>query len=146
MAFNFAMQARGDGLNLDGIGERAQAVAEPQKKGVPGFALAQSLTIGGLQREVEAALHGFAWVAGRWIDVPTPYGLQQMRLQRGARTYRIGGEGFPAAPSGHPADCLVSVVPLFPPEWTTRQQALLDKLVASNTGDRASDAGALAQA
>jgi len=96
--------------------------------------------------KVEVPVDGFAWVAGRWIDVPTPYGLQQMRLQRGALTYRIGGEGFPAAPSGHRADCLVSMAPLFPPESTTRQQALLDKLVASNTGDRASDAGARARA
>lgn len=95
---------------------------------------------------VEVPVDGFAWVAGHWIEVPTPYGLRQMRLQRGALTYRIRGEGFPAAPSGPRADCLVTVVPLFPQEWNTRQAALLDKLVAANTGDAASEAGARVQA
>jgi hypothetical protein len=40
----------------------------------------------------------------------------------------------------------VTVEPLFPPEWTDRQEALLDKLIASNTGDDSSDAGVCAQA
>jgi DnaJ-class molecular chaperone len=88
---------------------------------------------------------GFAWVAGSWIAVPTPYGLRQMRLQRGALTYRVRGEGFPVASSGARGDCLVTVVPLFPAEWTSRQAALLDELIASNTGDAASDAGARAK-
>jgi molecular chaperone DnaJ len=95
---------------------------------------------------VEVPVDGFAWIAGRWIEVPTPYGLRQMRLQRGALTYRIRGEGFPAAPAGPRADCLVTVVPLFPEEWSTRQASMLDKLVAANTGDAASEAGARAKA
>lgn len=95
---------------------------------------------------VEVPVDGFAWVAGRWIEVPTPYGLRQMRLQRGALTYRIRGEGFPAEPAGARADCLVTVVPLFPQEWNSRQAALLDKLVAANTGDAGSEAGQRAHA
>jgi len=105
------------------------------------FALDEDGTV-----KVEVPVDGFAWIAGRWTDVPTPYGLRQMRLQRGSLTYRMRGEGFPVAPSGPRADCLVTVEPLFPPEWTDRQEALLDKLIASNTGDDSSDAGVRAQA
>lgn len=96
--------------------------------------------------KVEVPIDGFAWTASRWTDVPTPYGLQQMRLQRGALTYRVRGAGFPTAPSGPRADCLVTVVPLFPAEWNKRQEALIDKLVALNTGDDTSAAGARARA
>ncbi|AMO25265.1 hypothetical protein UC35_05555 [Ramlibacter tataouinensis] len=96
--------------------------------------------------KVDVPVDGFAWVAGSWIEVPTPYGLRQMRLQRGALNYRMRGEGFPAALAGPRADCLVTVLPLFPPEWSKRQAALLDELVASNTGDGSGEAGARAQA
>lgn len=96
--------------------------------------------------KVELPVDGFAWVAGRWIDVPTPYGAQQMRLQRGALTYRIRNQGFPVGPKGPRADCLVTVVPLFPRDVTARQEAWLDKLVASNTGDASTEAGIRAQA
>jgi molecular chaperone DnaJ len=91
--------------------------------------------------KVEVPVDGFAWVAGRWIDVPTPYGVQHMRLQRGALTYRIRNHGFPEAPEAARADCLVTVVPLFPADFSARQEALLDKLIASNTGDASSEAG-----
>lgn len=96
--------------------------------------------------QVEVPVDGFAWVAGHWIDVPTPYGLRQMRLQRGALTYRIQDAGLPTGP-GHPrADCLVSVVPLFPAEWSARQEALLQQLVQSNTADAGTEAGVRARA
>jgi molecular chaperone DnaJ len=101
------------------------------------FALQEDGTV-----KVEVPVDGFAWIAGRWINVPTPYGVQHMRLQRGALTYRIRNHGFPAAPSDPRADCLVSVVPMFPPEFNARQEALLDTLIASNTGDSGTEAGA----
>jgi DnaJ-class molecular chaperone len=95
---------------------------------------------------MEVPVDGFAWIAGRWIEVPTPYGMRQMRLQRGALTYRMRAAGFPAAPGEARADCLVTVVPLFPAQWTPGQEALLDALVDTNTGDAGSDAGARAHA
>src|SRR5205085_10278398 len=58
----------------------------------------------------EVPVDGFAWMAENWIQVPTPRGAQQMRLRRGHLTYRIKGHGM------GDADCLVSVVPLFPDE------------------------------
>jgi molecular chaperone DnaJ len=90
---------------------------------------------------IEMPVDGFAWVAGRWVEVPTLQGMRRMRLQRGALTYRIKGAGFPVSPSGAPADCLVSVVPLFPSEWDQRQDALLDALIQSNTQDQSTEAG-----
>lgn len=95
---------------------------------------------------MEIPVDGFAWMAGRWIEVPTLNGMRHMRLQRGAHTYRIRQAGFPVSPSGTPADCLVSVVPLFPAEWTERQEALLDALILTNTGDEKTDEGALIHA
>ena len=92
--------------------------------------------------QMEVPVDGFAWISGRWVDVPTPYGMRQMRLQRGALTYRIKEAGFPVNPSGTRADCFVSVVPLFPAEWSDHQQALLDALVQANTGDAGTEAGA----
>lgn len=91
---------------------------------------------------LEVPVDGFAWIAGRWIEVPTLHGLRRMRLQRGALNYRIREAGFPGIPSGAHADCLVTVVPLFPEEWTERQEALLDALIQTNTADEATPAGA----
>lgn len=95
--------------------------------------------------QLEVPVDGFAWVAGRWIDVPTPHGMRQMRLQRGALTYRIREAGLPSRSSGPRADCLVTVTPEFPSEWSPQQEALLDALVHSNTGDASTPAGARAQ-
>jgi DnaJ-class molecular chaperone len=95
---------------------------------------------------MEVPVDGFTWIAGRWIEVPTLYGMRRMRLQRGALTYRIRAAGFPTSPSGAHADCLVSVVPLFPAEWAEGQEALLDALIQTNTGDETTDAGARAEA
>jgi DnaJ-class molecular chaperone len=80
----------------------------------------------------ELPVDGFAWVANRWIEVPTPSGLQQMRLRRGYHTYRIKGQGFPAG-NGERADCIVTVVPLFPEEFSKAQEAQIDKLIATNS-------------
>jgi molecular chaperone DnaJ len=80
----------------------------------------------------ELPVDGFAWVANRWIEVPTPSGLQQMRLKRGYHTYRIKAQGFPGE-GGERADCIVSVVPLFPEEFSKAQEAQIDKLIATNT-------------
>jgi molecular chaperone DnaJ len=80
----------------------------------------------------ELPVDGFAWIANRWTEVPTPGGLQQMRLRRGYHTYRIKGQGFPGA-DGERADCIVTVVPLFPEDFSKAQEAQIDKLVASNT-------------
>ena len=80
----------------------------------------------------ELPVDGFAWVANRWIEVPTPSGLQQMRLRRGYHTYRIKGEGFPVG-EGERADCIVTVLPLFPEELSKAQEAQVDKLIAGNT-------------
>jgi len=79
----------------------------------------------------EIPVDGFAWVANRWIEVPTPTGLRQMRLQRGHLVYRIKGQGFPARGAGSHADCLVTVVPLFPQELSSEQDALIDKLIST---------------
>ena len=80
----------------------------------------------------ELPVDGFAWIASRWTEVPTPSGLQQMRLRRGYHTYRIKGQGFPGA-DGERSDCIVTVVPLFPEEFSKAQDAQIDKLIAGNT-------------
>lgn len=87
----------------------------------------------------ELPVDGFAWVANRWTEVPTPSGLQQMRLKRGYHTYRIKGQGFPGE-DGERADCIVTVVPLFPEELSKAQEAQVDKLIAGNTGAAGSNA------
>lgn len=89
----------------------------------------------------ELPVDGFAWVANRWIEVPTPRGIQQMRLRRDYLTYRIKGEGLVPEHSETPADCIVTIVPLFPPELNAKQEATVDRLIASNSGNPATAAG-----
>ncbi len=81
----------------------------------------------------EMPVNGYAWMAGRWVEVPTPDGLQQMRLNRDALVYRLGGQGFPAAPRGPRGDYMVRVVPVFPTQMDAAQEALLDQLIASSS-------------
>lgn len=90
----------------------------------------------------ELPVDGFAWMANRWINVPTPGGLQQMKLDRGHLVYRLRGQGYPVERGGARGDCLVRIEPLFPPGLGDEQEALLDRLVATNSGDPASAAGA----
>jgi molecular chaperone DnaJ len=92
----------------------------------PFFALDEDGTV-----RCELPVDGFAWMANRWIEVPTPGGLQQMRLRRGFLTYRIKAQGWPL-PSGERADCMVTVDPQFPEEFSKEQDALVDRLAASN--------------
>ena len=47
--------------------------------------------------EVRVPVDGFAWMANRWIEVPTARGLQQMKLRRGYISYRIKNAGLPWA-------------------------------------------------
>jgi molecular chaperone DnaJ len=87
----------------------------------------------------EMPVNGYAWMAGRWVDVPTPDGLQQMRLNRDALVYRLAGQGFPAAPRGARGDYMVKVVPVFPAQDDPAQEALLDQLIASSSHAAAAD-------
>jgi molecular chaperone DnaJ len=89
----------------------------------------------------ELPVDGFAWIANRWIEVPTPTGLQQMRLRRGHLVYRIKSQGFPSERSGPRADCIVTVVPLFPEEFSSKQEAQVDRLIATNSGAAGTVAG-----
>jgi molecular chaperone DnaJ len=85
------------------------------------------------QLRCEMPVNGYAWMAGRWVEVPTPNGLQQMRLNRDALAYRLSGQGFPTALRGPRGDYIVKVVPVFPAQDDPAQEALLDQLIASST-------------
>lgn len=81
----------------------------------------------------EMPVNGYAWMTGRWVDVPTPDGLQHMRLTRDALVYRLAGKGFPATLNGARGDFLVRVSPVFPPLDDPQHTELLDQLIASST-------------
>lgn len=87
----------------------------------------------------EMPVNGYAWMAGRWVDVPTPDGLQQLRLNRDALVYRLRGQGFPSAVRGPRGDYHVKVVPVFPTQEDPVQDALLDQLIASSTSTAEAD-------
>jgi molecular chaperone DnaJ len=89
----------------------------------------------------ELPVDGFAWMANRWIEVPTPRGVQQMRLRRDYLTYRIKDAGLPWQPGDGTADCMVTVVPMFPEQFSPQQEAAIDRLVASNSGAGGTMAG-----
>jgi molecular chaperone DnaJ len=77
----------------------------------------------------EFPVDGFAWLAQRWVEIPAPAGLQQMRLRRGRLVYRLPGLGLPLQRGAGPCgDYLVTVVPAFPDQPDAEQQALLDRL------------------
>ena len=79
----------------------------------------------------ELPVDGFAWLAQRWVDVPAPRGLQQMRLRRGRLVYRLPGLGLPLQRGAGPrGDYVVTVVPTFPDQPDAEQQALLERLSA----------------
>jgi molecular chaperone DnaJ len=79
----------------------------------------------------EMPVNGYAWMAGRWVEVPTPQGMQHMRLNRDALVYRLGGQGFPSAPRGPRGDYMVKVVPVFPAQDDAAHDALLNQLIDS---------------
>ncbi len=81
----------------------------------------------------EMPVNGYAWMLGRWVEVPTPTGMQHMRLNRDAMAYRLSGQGFPLTLRGPRGDYIVKVVPIFPADDDTDQAALLDQLIASST-------------
>lgn len=89
----------------------------------------------------ELPVDGFAWMANRWIEVPTPRGLQQMKLRRGHLNYRIKNAGLPWANEAEAGDCIVTVIPMFPQEFSQDQEAAIDQLVASNSGTAGTSAG-----
>jgi molecular chaperone DnaJ len=87
----------------------------------------------------EMPVNGYAWMAARWVEVPTPDGLQQMRLNRDALVYRLDGQGFPTALRGPRGDYMVRVVPVFPDQDDPAQESLLDQLIAESTRAAAAD-------
>jgi molecular chaperone DnaJ len=87
----------------------------------------------------EVPVNGHAWMAGRWVEVPTPDGMQQMRLSRDALVYRLGGQGFPAKPRGPRGDYLVKVVPVFPETEDAATTALWEQLIERTSRAAASD-------
>ena len=89
----------------------------------------------------ELPVDGFAWMANRWIEVPTPRGLQQMKLRRGHLSYRIKNAGLPWMDEAAAADCIVTVVPMFPETLSQEQESAIDQLVTSNTGTAGTTAG-----
>nr|WP_315464744.1 DnaJ C-terminal domain-containing protein [uncultured Rhodoferax sp.] len=80
----------------------------------------------------EMPVNGYAWMSGRWVEVPTPGGMQQMRLNRNALTYRLSGRGFPTSIRGPRGDYLVKVLPVFPAHEDPEQEALLAQLIAKS--------------
>jgi len=87
----------------------------------------------------EMPVNGYAWMAGRWVDVPTPNGVQQLRLNRDALVYRLRSQGFPNEVRGPRGDYLVKVAPVFPAQEDPEQEALLDQLIAKSTSTAEAD-------
>lgn len=76
---------------------------------------------------------GFRWLGSRRVEVPTLAGSQPLALRHGECVYRLPGQGFPATRRGARADLVVTVQPVFPQPWTSDQQILLDRLIATTT-------------
>jgi molecular chaperone DnaJ len=79
---------------------------------------------------------GFAWIAGRGVEVPTLQGLKPLSLRRDLLCHRLKGEGFPARGGGMRGDLLVTVVPAFAEHFSADQQILLDQLIATGLSPR----------
>lgn len=80
----------------------------------------------------ELPVDGCAWLAERWVEVPSPTGPLQMRLRRGRLVYRLPGQGLPQARGAGAArgDLVITVSPVFAPTLDAEQQALLERLAA----------------
>ena len=83
----------------------------------------------------ELPVNGFAWVAGRTVQVPTLAGPQGLALVRDQLDYRLPGQGFPASRGGRRADLRVRIRPCFPEALSTDQQILLDQLIVATAAD-----------
>ncbi|MDO9271733.1 MAG: DnaJ C-terminal domain-containing protein [Rugosibacter sp.] len=91
----------------------------------------------------DVPVDGFAWIAGRSIDVPTLGGLRSVTLSPDQTSYSLPGQGFPITRRGPRGDQIVRVRPVFPERLTTDQRILLDQLVATTVrpgGEQATDA------
>lgn len=78
----------------------------------------------------EVPVDGFAWMAQRKVDVPTPDGLHALPMQRDRTDYRLAGRGFPSTRKGPRGDLVVQLRPVFPERLSADQAILLDQLVA----------------
>jgi molecular chaperone DnaJ len=86
---------------------------------------------GGVVR-CEVPVDGFAWVAGRTVQVPTLEGLQPLKMRRDQLSYRLAGQGFPTARGGARGDQCITLVPVFPEALSGDQEILLDQLIATS--------------
>ncbi|HOM13313.1 MAG TPA: DnaJ C-terminal domain-containing protein [Rubrivivax sp.] len=82
----------------------------------------------------EVPVDGFAWIAGREVEIPTLAGPRKLKLDRTQLVHRLAGEGFPAQRRGPRGDLWITVVPVFPEPLGAEQRKLLDRLIASNLG------------
>jgi len=64
-----------------------------------------------------------------------------MKLRRGHLNYRIKNAGLPWTNEAQAGDCIVTVVPMFPQELSQGQEAMIDRLVVSNSGTASTSAG-----
>jgi DnaJ-class molecular chaperone len=64
-----------------------------------------------------------------------------MKLRRGYLSYRIKNAGLAWTNEAEAADCIVTVVPMFPEEFSREQEAAIDRLVTSNSGAAGTSAG-----
>ena len=87
----------------------------------------------------EVPVDGFAWIAGREVEVPTVDGLHALRLSRGRVSYCLKGQGFPVERRGARGDQWITVTPVFPERLSTDQQILLDQLCATTSGGAADE-------
>ncbi|WP_232061902.1 DnaJ C-terminal domain-containing protein [Variovorax sp. PBS-H4] len=79
----------------------------------------------------EVPVDGFAWIAGRKLQVPTLAGLQPLQPSRGQLSYCLEGRGFPLERGGACGDQWITLVPVFPEQLSIDQQILLDQLCAT---------------
>ncbi|UUZ76913.1 DnaJ domain-containing protein [Polaromonas sp. P1(28)-13] len=123
---------------------RARQAAPAQAGAAPARGAAAARVLHGRSRrdlEVRAARRRLC-MDGQSLDRGSdPRGLQQMKLRRGYLSYRIKNAGLPWTNEAEAADCIVTVVPMFPEEFSREQEAAIDRLVTSNSGAAGTSAG-----